>query len=91
MFKIFVIVDKYQHFKSFIRQTTFTVSSLNIHQAMLKIRLLVISKLLTISSNCGLWSSASHHSTVQPLIWNEMNSDANIARHLSTGAIMVNG
>jgi len=54
MFKIFVIVDKYQHFKSFIRQTTFTVSSLNIHQAMLKIRLLVISKLLTITSNCGL-------------------------------------
>jgi len=49
MFKIFVTVDKHQRFKSFIRQTT--SSGLNIRPATLKIRLLVISKLLIISSN----------------------------------------
>jgi len=40
-------------------------SGLNICPATLKIRLLVISKLLTISFNCGLRSSATQHSTVQ--------------------------
>jgi len=51
----------------------------------LKIRLLIISKLLTISPNCGLRLSAkkSQHSIVQLLIGNEMDSDANIAVHLS--------
>ena len=53
--------------------------------ATLKIHLLIISKLLTISSNCRLQSSASQQSNVQFLIWNEMNSDANIAAHLSSG------
>jgi len=86
MFKIFVTVDKHQRFKSFIRQTT--SSGLNIRPATLKIRLLVISKLLIISSNWGLRSDASQHSSVQLLIWNEMNSDANIATHLSIGPIV---
>jgi len=90
MFKIFVTVDKHQRFKSFIRQTH--LSGLKIRLAMLKIRLLVISKLLTISSNCGLRSSSSQHSrpNVQLLILNEMNNDANIAGHLSIEPI-VNG
>jgi len=52
---------------------------------MLKIRLLINSKLLTISSNCGLRSSASQHSIVQLLIENEMNSGANTATHLFIG------
>jgi len=64
------------------------LSGLNIRPATLKIRLLVISKLLTISSNCGLRSSAGHDSVVQLLIWNEMNSGANIAGHLSIGPIV---
>jgi len=63
-------------------------SGLNIRPGTLKIRLLVISKLLTISSNCGLRSSASQHSIVQLLIWNEMSSDVNIAGHLSIGPIV---
>jgi len=44
------------------------LSDLNIRPATLKIRLLIISKLLTISSNCGLRSSASQHNSVQLLI-----------------------
>ena len=59
------------------------VSGFNFRPATLKYRLLVISKFVTISSNCGLRSSASQHSIAQLLIWNEMNSDANIAAHLS--------
>jgi len=39
-----------------------------IRLATLKIRLLVISKLQTISSNCGLRSSARQHSITQLLI-----------------------
>ena len=63
------------------------VSGLNIRPAAPKIHLLVISKLLTISSNFRLWTSASQHSSLQLLIWNEMNSDANIAARLSIGPI----
>ena len=63
MFKIFVTVDKHQRFKSFI--------SLNIRPAMLKIRLLVISKLLTISSNCELLTSANQHKYNVQLLINE--------------------
>jgi len=44
-----------------------------------------ISKVLTISSNCRLQTSARQHSIVQALIWSEMNCDANIAAHLSVG------
>ena len=54
------------------------LSGLNICSETLKIHLFVISKFLTISSNCGLWLSASNHSSVQLLIWNDINSDANI-------------
>jgi len=66
MFKIFVTVDKYQRFKSFIRQTT----SIRLEHASSNAenRLLVISKLPTISSNGGLRSSTSQHSIVQLLI-----------------------
>jgi len=62
MLKIFVkfyklstayLVDKRQRFKYIITQTTSTVSGLNFRPATLKSRVLVISKLLTISSNCG--------------------------------------
>jgi len=83
MFKIFVTVDKHQGFKSLT--VKWHLSGLNIRPANLKIRLLIISKFLTISSNCRLRSSARQHSIVQLLIWNEMNSDANVAAHLSTG------
>jgi len=64
MFKIFVAVDKLQGFKAL---TVKHPSGLNICPATLKSRLLIISKLLTISSNCGLRSSASQHSIVQLL------------------------
>jgi len=37
------------------------LSGLNIRPETLKIRLLIMLKLLTISSNCGLRSSASQH------------------------------
>ena len=47
------------------------LSGLSIRPATLKIRLLVISKLLTISSNRRLRWSASQHSIVQFSIWNE--------------------
>jgi len=71
MFKIFVAVDKHQGFKSLtvIRH----LSGLNIRLATLKTRLLIISKLLTISSNCGLRSSASQHMHCAAfnLKWNE--------------------
>jgi len=66
MFQIFVTLDKHQHLTSFVRQTT--PVRLNIRPATLKIRLLVILKLLTISSNCMLRLSASQHSIVQLLI-----------------------
>ena len=81
MFKIFVTVDKNQSFKSLTVERH--LSGSNIRPATLKIRLLVISILLTISSNCGLRSSASQHSNVQLFISNEMSSDADIAAHLS--------
>ena len=68
MFKIFVTVDKHQCFKSLSVKPY--LSGLNIHPRTLKIHLLIISKLVTISSNCGLWSSASQHSIVQLLLWN---------------------
>jgi len=45
MFKTFVTVDKHQRFE---------ISGLKICPAKLKMRLLVISKLLTVSSNYGL-------------------------------------
>jgi len=83
MFKIFVTVDKHQSFKSLTVKRH--PSGLNIRSVALKIRLLIISKLLTISSNCVLRSSASQHNAVQLLIWNEMSSDANIATQLSIG------
>jgi len=44
------------------------LSGLSIRPATLKIHLLVISKLLTITSNCGFRSSASQHSIVQYFI-----------------------
>jgi len=53
MFKVFVTVDKHQHFKYFISQRTSTVSGLNICPAMLKSRVLVISKLLTNCQTAG--------------------------------------
>jgi len=66
MFKIFVTLDKHQHVKYLsVKQH---LSGLNIRSATLKIRLLMISKLLNISSNCWLRSSASQHSIVQRLI-----------------------
>jgi len=68
MFKKFLTVDKHYLFKFFVRQTTSTVSGMEIRPATLKIPLLVISKLLTLSSNCGLRSSASQHGIVQLLI-----------------------
>jgi len=52
MFKIFVAVDKHQGFKSLTVKRY--LSGLNVRPATLKIRLLIISKLLTIFSNCGL-------------------------------------
>jgi len=61
MFKIFVTVDKNQGFKSTVERH---LSGSNIRAATLKIRLLIISILLTISSTCGLRSSASQHSIV---------------------------
>jgi len=79
MFTIFVTVDKHQGFKSLTVKRH--LSGLNVCPATLKICL------LTISSNCVLRSSASQHSIVQQLIWNEMNSraNANVAAHLSIG------
>jgi len=56
MFKIFVAVDKHQGFKSLTGERH--LSGLNIRPARLKIRLLIVSKSLTISSHCGLRSSA---------------------------------
>ena len=83
MFKIFVTVDKHQGFKALaVKQR---LSGLNIRRVTLKMRLLIISELLTISSKCWLRSSARQHSTVQLFVWNEMNSDASIAAHLSIG------
>jgi len=65
VFKTFVTVDKHQSFKSFISQTT----SIRLeHSPSNAENLLLISKFLTISSNCGLRSSASQHSIVQTLI-----------------------
>jgi len=64
--KIFVTLDKHQHVKYLSVKRH--LSGLNIRSATLKIRLLMISQLLSISSNCGLQSSASQHSTVQLLI-----------------------
>ena len=69
MFKTIVTVDKHQGFKSLTVKRH--LSGLNNRPATVKIRSLIISKLLTISSKCGLRSSASQHSTVQLLIWNE--------------------
>ena len=72
MFKIFVTVDKRQGFKSLT--VKWHLLGLNVRPATLKIRLLIISKLLTISSNCGLRSSASQHRTACAafnLRWNE--------------------
>jgi len=60
-------------------------SGLNIRPVTLKILLLVITKLLTISCNCGLRLSASQYSITQFLIYNEANSDANIDAHLTIG------
>jgi len=60
------------------------INASNIYQ-LTEIRLLIISKLLIISSNCVLRSSANQHSIVQLLIWNEIQSDANTAAHLSIG------
>jgi len=88
MFKIFVAVDKHQGFKSLTVKRN--LLGLNIRPATLKMGLLIISKLLTISSNSGLRSPASQQSNVQLLIWNEINSDANIAAHLSIRPL-VNG
>jgi len=88
MYKIFVTVNKHQRFKLLSGKRH--LSGLNIRLAMLNIRLLVISKLLTISSDCGLRSSASQHSNLQLLLFIEMNNDANIAGHLSLEPI-VNG
>jgi len=62
MFTIFVTVEKYQGFKSLTVKRH--LSGLNIRPATLKIRLLIISKLLNISSDCGLGSSASQNSIV---------------------------
>jgi len=66
MFKIFVTVDKHQSFKSLTVERH--PSGLNIRPATLKIQFLRISKLLTISSEWGLRSSARQHSTVLFLI-----------------------
>jgi len=51
MFKIFVTVDKHQGFKAL---TVKRPIRLSIHPATLKICLLIILKLLAISSNSGL-------------------------------------
>jgi len=66
MFKIFVAVDKHQGFKSLTVKRN--LLGLNIRPATLKMGLLIISKLLTISSNSGLRSPASQQSNVQLLI-----------------------
>ena len=76
------VVDKHQRFKSFSQMTS---TRLEIRPATLKMPLLVISKLMTISSNCGLPSSASQHTIVQFIILNEINGDASIAAHLFIG------
>jgi len=55
MFKIFVTVDEHQSFKSLTVERH--LSGLNIRPATLKIRLLIISKLLIISSNFRLQAS----------------------------------
>ena len=87
-----------QYLKSLLRLININVSNrlsgkrhlsgLNTSSATLKIRLLVISKMLTVSSNCGLRSSTSQQSVVQLSFWNKMNSNANIAGHLSIGPIV---
>jgi len=69
-FKIFATVDKHQLFKSFTRQTTsirLKHSSSNAENSFVS-----NSKIADYSSNCGLQSSASQHSSVQVSIWNEM-------------------
>jgi len=66
MFKIFITIGKHERLD--ILASKHHLSGLKIRTATLKIRLLVISKLLTISSNCDLRSSASQHSIVQLLI-----------------------
>jgi len=59
MFKIFVTVDKHQGFKSLTVE--WHLSGLNIRPTTLKMHLLIISKLLTISSKYELQSSTSQH------------------------------
>jgi len=67
------------------------LSGLNFLPETLKSRVLVISQLLTISSNyavrcfqlCDVFWIVCKHSTVQLLF--ETNNDANIAAHLSIG------
>jgi len=60
MFEIFVTVDKHQGFKSLTVE--WHLPGLKIRPATLKMRLLIISKLLTISSKYGLRSSESQYS-----------------------------
>jgi len=56
MFTIFVTADKHQRVKYL--SVTRHLPGLNIRSATLKIRLLIISKLLSISPKCELRSSA---------------------------------
>jgi len=83
MFEIFVTVENMN--ASNLLSGKRHLSGLDFRPATLKILSLIISKWLTICSNCGIRSSASQHSIVQLLIWNGMKSDANIAAHLSIG------
>ena len=88
MFEIFVTVDEHRGFKSLTVERH--LSGFHIRTAARKVRLLTISILVTISSKCRFRSSASQHSIVQLLILNEINSDANIAAHLSIGPNVIN-
>ena len=62
MFKIFVRVDKHKRFKSFIRQPT----SVRLEHSFSNAENSFVSnfKIVDISSNCGLRSSAIQHSIV---------------------------
>jgi len=82
MFKIIVTVDKHQRLKSFISQTT----SVRLEHSSSNAENSFVSNFKI----AGYFlSSASQHSTAQLLIWNEMNSDANIAVHLSVGPLQL--
>jgi len=86
MFKIVVRVDKHQRSKSSISQTT----SIRPEHSSSNAENSFVSNFKIIVDSAGYDSLQANIALRSFLIWNEMNSDANIAGHLSIGRI-VNG